>query len=108
MNIVSRTDRQKRPRMSAFPQADTKAGAPTLKLVGAVALSILASLWAVGLATPADAAIHPAMTITPVEARRKPREIAPPYIVEWVVPDWYRSRLGVRGRLLRCAQNRAS
>jgi hypothetical protein len=75
-----------------------KAGTAAQHFIAAVALLCVASLWAIGLVTSADAALHPTMTVTPAEARRKPREIAPPYIVEWVVPDWYRSKLSLAGR----------
>jgi hypothetical protein len=86
-----------RKRATRPPQAHTK---------GAFALAFLASMWAIGLGTSADAALHPTMTGTPAEGRRKAREIAPPYIAEWVVPDWYRSKLSLTAGLL-CGVRRA-
>jgi hypothetical protein len=97
MNIISRASL-----LGGTPAAGAleQAGAAKSKhFIGAVALAFLASLWAMGLATPADAALHPTMAVTPAEPRRKPREIAPPYIVEWVVPDSYRAKLNARGWL---------
>jgi hypothetical protein len=101
MNIVSRAKFLGGTPATASSHARTKPGAAvTEHFIGAVALARLASLWALCLATPADAALHPIMTITQGEARRKNRDIAPPYIVEWVLPDGYRSKLNVRGWLL--------
>src|SRR5690349_11444461 len=79
---------------SRWPQAHTKSGLErSTRFIGAVALALIASLWSVGLATPAHAALHPAITLTPAEVRRKPHDIAAPYIVEWVVPAWSQSKL---------------
>ena len=101
MNIVSRANLLGGTPATASSLARTKPGASISKhFIGAVALALVASLWAIGLATHADAALHPIMTVTQGEARRKNRDIAPPYIVEWVLPDWYRSRLNLRGCLL--------
>ena len=80
---------------NASNSSKIKAGAAAQHFIAALALLCVASLWATGLVTSADAALHPTMTVTPAEGRRKPREIAPPYIVEWIVPDWYRSKLSL-------------
>src|SRR5688572_18431384 len=96
MNIVSKAKFLGGTPATASSHARTKPGAAiTRHCIGAVALALLASLWAIRLATPADAALHPIMAVTPAEARRKPRDIAPPYIVEWVLPEWYRSKSNV-------------
>src|SRR5688572_11753935 len=96
MNLLSRANFLGGTPATASSHARTKPGAAiTRHCIGAVALALLASLWALCLATPADAALHPIMTVTQAEARRKNRDIAPPYIVEWVLPDWYRSKSNV-------------
>jgi hypothetical protein len=96
MNIVSRANLLGGTSATAASHTCTKPGAATSKhFIGGVALALLAALWAIGLATPADAALHPIMTVTPADSRRKARDIAPPYIVEWVLPEWYRSKSNV-------------
>jgi hypothetical protein len=93
MHIVSRAKFLGMPATASSHARPGPRAAKTKHFTAAVALALFASLWAIGLATPADAALHPNMTVTPAETRRKPRDIAPPYIVEWVMPDWYRSKL---------------
>ena len=63
--------------------------------LNALLLAALMLVWLFALAKPVDAALHPLTALTMGEVRRKARDIAPPYIVEWVLPEWYRSKTNV-------------
>jgi hypothetical protein len=55
--------------------------------LNALLLAALMLVWLFALAKPVDAALHPLTALTMGEVRRKARDIDPPYVVEWVVPE---------------------